>query len=335
MTWQNPKVDWDTNPKNPKAEDLKRIEGNIDFLKTDIETKKGLIVNAINTMGQTVVMGDAHTTLANKIKAISTDATAGVGDVKQGKTFYQGGVKKTGIMEVMEGTSVVITPKTTNIGIPAGYHDGSGYVVGDSDLISSNIKSGVNIFGVAGNSNVVDTSAGNATAAQILSGKKAYVDGALVTGSIPSKGTATITPGTSNQTISSGQYLSGTQTILGDADLVAGNIRSGIDIFGVVGNVIPKQVAKGSFTFKIGANTITGIGFTPDVIVIRKTGSYYSILILDPSNNLGGNSGLYHKQYESDDSTHSISSLSMGSTTTFTVSGDGASASAYWLALKV
>jgi len=45
----------------------------------------------------------------------------------------------------------------------------------------------------------------------------------------------TITPGTSNKTIASGRYLTGTQTIKGDANLVAGNIKSGVSIFGVNG----------------------------------------------------------------------------------------------------
>ena len=45
----------------------------------------------------------------------------------------------------------------------------------------------------------------------------------------------TITPGTSNKTIASGKYLTGTQTIKGDSNLVAGNIKSGVSIFGVAG----------------------------------------------------------------------------------------------------
>lgn len=52
---------------------------------------------------------------------------------------------------------------------------------------------------------------------------------------VTKKSAATYTPGTSNQTITSGQYLNGTQTIKGDANLVAGNIKSGVSIFGVTG----------------------------------------------------------------------------------------------------
>ena len=58
-----------------------------------------------------------------------------------------------------------------------------------------------------------------------------------LTANVTTKGTATITPGTSNQTIAAGTYLTGTQTIAGDADLVAGNIKSGVQIFGVTGNL--------------------------------------------------------------------------------------------------
>ena len=76
---------------------------------------------------------------------------------------------------------------------------------------------------------------GNATSDKILSGYTAYVKGNTITGSIPSKGAATYTPGTVNQTIASGQYLSGVQTIKGDANLVAANIAKGKTIFGVSG----------------------------------------------------------------------------------------------------
>ena len=53
---------------------------------------------------------------------------------------------------------------------------------------------------------------------------------------LTTKGAATITPGTSDQTIASGTYLTGAQTIKGDANLVAGNIKSGVSIFGVAGS---------------------------------------------------------------------------------------------------
>lgn len=57
----------------------------------------------------------------------------------------------------------------------------------------------------------------------------------MKTGNIPSKGAQTYTPGTVNQTIAAGQYLAEPQTIPGDPDLVAANIKSGVEIFGRVG----------------------------------------------------------------------------------------------------
>ena len=55
---------------------------------------------------------------------------------------------------------------------------------------------------------------------------------------VTKKAAATYTPSTSNQTIAASQYLSGAQTIKGDSNLVAGNIRSGVSIFGVTGTVV-------------------------------------------------------------------------------------------------
>lgn len=53
---------------------------------------------------------------------------------------------------------------------------------------------------------------------------------------VTKKSAATYTPGTSDQSIASGQYLNGTQTIKGDSNLTAGNIRNGVKIFNVTGN---------------------------------------------------------------------------------------------------
>ena len=68
------------------------------------------------------------------------------------------------------------------------------------------------------------------------------------TNQLSTKAAATIIPGTSNQTIASGTYLTGTQTISGDANLVASNIISGKTIFGVAGSVVIQHYYTGSET---------------------------------------------------------------------------------------
>lgn len=173
MVWQAPKTNWQ-NYDIVTPEDMNRIEGNISELKkastidiadtagnftaTNVEdalqelagtvqTGKNSIASSITAMGQSASGTETFSSLATKIRAISTDATAGTGDVLLGKTFYQGGSKKTGTMP--NRGSPTWTPGTSNIVLPSGYYSG-GTIVGDPDLVPANIKQGVNIFGVTG-----------------------------------------------------------------------------------------------------------------------------------------------------------------------------------------
>jgi len=75
------------------------------------------------------------------------DATAA--NVLTGKTFSN--ASAAGIAGTMpDNGAVTIVPTTTNQAIAAGYHNGLGKVVGDTHLISGNIKCGVTIFDVTG-----------------------------------------------------------------------------------------------------------------------------------------------------------------------------------------
>lgn len=92
-----------------------------------------------------------------------------------------------------------------------------------------------------------------------------YVSSATksTTQQLTAKSAQTYTPGTSNQTISSGQYLTGAQTILGDANLVPSNICSGVSIFGVNGTAVTGGTLS---TFEFVGTSISPSAYQTDTI---------------------------------------------------------------------
>lgn len=144
-------------------------------------------------------------------------------------------------------------------------------------------------FVTVGGSGGTDVSDTTATAADVLSGKDFYLStGVKTTGSIQTvtasasgnvvtvpagyiasqqtltigtaKAAATYTPGTTDQTITAGQYLTGDQTIKGDANLLAANIVQGVTIFGVTGlqnaagmSMTAPSAITGNFSFCVKA----------------------------------------------------------------------------------
>ena len=58
----------------------------------------------------------------------------------------------------------------------------------DADLTSSNIRNGIDLFGVTGSSYVANTATGDAASGDIRSGKKAWVDGVEITGTATIEG---------------------------------------------------------------------------------------------------------------------------------------------------
>lgn len=113
-----------------------------------------------------------------------SDTTAVAADALNGKTFYKAdGTKVTG--NIASKSSSDLTASTLTVTAPAGYYaSAASKTLTDAALVAGNIKAGATIFGVSGAANVVDTtiSSDAAAASTIISGKKAYVNGSLVTG---------------------------------------------------------------------------------------------------------------------------------------------------------
>lgn len=84
----------------------------------------------------------------------SSDATAAVAEILQGKTAYVRGKKLTGTMKNNSAVAGTISSKDEQYTVPQGYHDGSGKVgIVDTEkekLVPANIREGITLLGVEG-----------------------------------------------------------------------------------------------------------------------------------------------------------------------------------------
>lgn len=141
---------------------------------------------------------------------------------------------------ITQRSSSDLTASGATVTAPAGYYSSnatktitSGTATPASSIsgTSATVTTGTNTLTLSKTvSNTPQVSAG------YISSGTAGNSSVSLTASVTTKAAATITPGTSNQTIASGTYLTGTQTISGDANLVAGNIKQGVSIFNVAGS---------------------------------------------------------------------------------------------------
>lgn len=93
-----------------------------------------------------------------------------------------------------------------------------------------------------------ETSDATMTGADLRNGARGYGANGLVIGAMNEKAAATYTPTTSDQTIAANQYLTGVQTIKGDANLVPSSIVYGTSIFNVAGSVKVPVVSQDATT---------------------------------------------------------------------------------------
>lgn len=153
-----------------------------------------------------------------------SSVTAVAGDVLTGKIFVtSSGAVTTGEMPNNGAVNKTLTAQEQNYTIPKGYHSGTGSVsISPESKTATPTKAQQTISPTAGKvltsvvvepipAQYVDTSDATATAAQILDGATAYVDGELVEGTMPNKGavTETLDTTTTSYTVPAG-YHSGT-----------------------------------------------------------------------------------------------------------------------------
>ena len=184
----------------------------------------------------------------------TSDATATAGDILSGKTAYVAAGKVTGT--IASKSSSNLTASGATVTVPAGYYpsQASKSVATATQATPSITVSSAGLI----------TAKSTQSAGYVSSGTKS------ATKQLTTQGAQTITPGTSNKTIASGRYLTGTQTIKGDANLVAANIKKGVSIFGVAGSnegedIVQKVMNEG--TKANGAEDRITISVSPGTIV--------------------------------------------------------------------
>ena len=103
------------------------------------------------------------------------------------KTAHSASGQITGTMEPLGSVTDTISTKAETVTIGEGYTTGGTISIDSTEqakIIAGNIKNGITILGVQGKNTVVDTEISSDYAGEgtILYGKKAYVNGNLVTG---------------------------------------------------------------------------------------------------------------------------------------------------------
>lgn len=206
MAWINPKTDWVANPKNPVSSDMNRIEGNIEFLKQDIETKKGVIVDAVNNIGGSTLITKTHQQIADEINALKLSGNITASDMLSGKTGYSTNPKSKITGTIPSKDTATITPTTSAQTISAGQYLSGIQTIAGVTVPVANVLSGTTIAGASG--------------------------------TMPNRGAVTLTPKATDQAITQG-YHSGSGKVAGDSNLISDNILQGKSIFGINGNVKP------------------------------------------------------------------------------------------------
>lgn len=181
----------------------------------------------------------------------TSDATLSSGGAMlSGNTAYANGVKYTGTITTKSASDITASGDTVTV--PAGYYASqntkavaAGSAKGPTSVsgMSATVSTGTNTLTLTKSVSITPV----VTAGYVASGT-AQTASVTLTASVTTKAAATITPSTSAQEIAAGTYLTGKQTISGDTNLVASNIKSGVSIFGVAGSLTSATVSQDATT---------------------------------------------------------------------------------------
>lgn len=218
------------------------------------ETKLKDIADAIRAKE-----GSSDPIIANdfpaRIAAIQTgtdtsDATATAGDILSGETAYVASGKVTGTIPTKTESNISVSGPT--IIVPSGYY---GSQVSKSVATATQATPTISV-----NSSGLITASSTQSAGYVTAGTK------NATRQLTTQAGKTITPGRTQQTaVASGRYTTGTVYVAGDTDLIASNIRSGANIFGVAGsysgssNFYSEQLQEDEPILRSSSSSILGI----------------------------------------------------------------------------
>lgn len=221
----------------------------------------------------------------------TTDATATLNDIVEGKTAYVNGEKITGTIKrvsagylnvsaaeisewensnkVVANSTAMTSPQYLTTTDKVSMHIGKDKLAAAIGLTADKIAAGNTILGVEGTSAGLDTSDATATASDILADKTAYVNGGKITGTLADRRDVSLVSDSAESIYDSGTYLdiAGSLTNISGDSVIKENAGVSIicpysQITDAIG-LIPGMLVEG--------NTILGIEGTATELDVTKT----------------------------------------------------------------